>query len=106
MDVIFPDGSLLPTDQEIPRWKSPMGCEHGCFGQVQQFSTQNTLVWAQFSLAHFTDIKEDENREPGQEIPGQKSTMNLSVAVSAGAVGHHMGNHTDPGTLSPGDWNT
>ncbi|KAK2082311.1 hypothetical protein P7K49_040540, partial [Saguinus oedipus] len=71
--------------QEIPRWKSSMGCQHGCFGQVRQFSTQNTLVWEPFSLAHSTDKKGDGNREPGQEIPQQKSAMNLSVAVSAGA---------------------
>ena len=29
-----------------------------------------------------------------------------STIVSAGAVGHHMGNHTDPDALSAGNWNT
>ena len=62
MDAAFPDRFLLPTDQEIPRRRSPTGRQSGCFNQRSCFhrrgcfasasawrlSIQNTLVWLPF----------------------------------------------------------
>lgn len=33
MDATFPDGFLLPTDQEIPRGRSPTGRQRTWFGR-------------------------------------------------------------------------
>nr|ABY82109.1 potassium voltage-gated channel, KQT-like subfamily, member 5 (predicted) [Callithrix jacchus] len=100
-----------------------MGCQHGYFGWcscfagtlVWHFSIKNKLIWVPFYLAigalgrqshPFIRLKRGLKREPGQQIPRQKSATNLSTAVSAGAVGCCMGNHTDPGAFSTGDWKT